>query len=160
MRRNAAVAAIAVVLAALSGCVERRFVVNSDPPGALVLKNGTPIGYAPSDDHFVYYGNYHFTLVKPGYATPRSIKRLRRGMRFRADLISENLWPWHIEDVRQFTYKLQPVAGPLRKRSSPAANHYVTGARRSRSAFVGCPATTSGKEHSRRPTAPAEQVGR
>src|SRR5205823_1635839 len=26
------------------GCVERRFVVTTDPPGAVVVRNGTPIG--------------------------------------------------------------------------------------------------------------------
>src|SRR5438045_3581884 len=53
----------------VSGCVERRYVVTSDPPGALVYKNGQPIGTTPVDDTFVYYGKYHFTLVKDGYET-------------------------------------------------------------------------------------------
>src|SRR5262245_2487854 len=53
----------------LTGCVDRRFVVTSDPPRALVLRNYQPIGAAPADDHFVYYGKYHFTLIKHGYHT-------------------------------------------------------------------------------------------
>ena len=53
----------------LTGCVDRRFVVTTDPPGALVLRNNAPIGFAPADDHFTYYGNYHFTLIKDGYET-------------------------------------------------------------------------------------------
>ena len=51
-------------LAALAGCVERRFVIESDPPGALVLMNGQQLGATPVDGHFVYYGRYHFTLAE------------------------------------------------------------------------------------------------
>ena len=35
----------------------------------MVFRNGVPIGPTPVDDQFVYYGNYHFTLVKDGYET-------------------------------------------------------------------------------------------
>src|SRR5581483_2269200 len=111
MARIAFLIVIACVLAAAGGCVERRFVVNSDPPGALVLRNGKPIGFAPGDDHFTYYGNYHFTLIKPGYATLQVDQKIPPPWYELppVDLISEILWPWHIEDVRQFTYRLEPV---------------------------------------------------
>lgn len=113
MPQNRLVLGIVVALVATAGCVERRFVVNSEPPGALVLKNGKPLGYAPADDHFVYYGNYHFTLVKPGYATMQVDQKVPAPWYEipPLDLFSEILWPWHIEDVRQFTYRMEPVAG-------------------------------------------------
>src|SRR5580693_4048976 len=47
-----------------TGCVERRYVVTSDPPGALVFRNGVPLGPTPVDDFYVYYGEYDITLVK------------------------------------------------------------------------------------------------
>ena len=99
-------------MSASLGCVERRFVVNSEPPGALVLMNNKPIGYAPGDNHFVYYGNYHFTLIKPCYATLQVDQKVPPPWYEipPLDLISEILWPWHIEDVRTFSYQLQPVA--------------------------------------------------
>lgn len=111
MGRKTTLAAIAIGLVAATGCVERRFVVNSDPPGALVLSNGKPIGFAPGDNHFTYYGNYHFTLIKPGYATLQVDQKIPAPWYewTPIDLISEILWPWHIEDVRQFTYRLEPV---------------------------------------------------
>ena len=62
---------VAVTLCALglSGCVERRYVVYTDPPGAMVFRNGQPLGATPADDHFVYYGKYKFTIIADGYET-------------------------------------------------------------------------------------------
>lgn len=94
-----------------AGCVERRYVITSDPPGALVLRNGVPIGATPVDDHFVYYGTYHFTLVKDGYATAQVDQCVSTPWYeyFPLDFVSEALYPGHIEDVRRFHYTLQPV---------------------------------------------------
>src|SRR5579885_1699163 len=65
--RSAAAVLIALTVGIAPGCVERRMVIASDPPGALVLHNHKPIGNSPADDHFVYYGIHHFTLIRPGY---------------------------------------------------------------------------------------------
>jgi hypothetical protein len=104
---------VAVCVAGLTGCVERRFVVNSDPPGALVLRNGKPIGFAPADDHFVYYGTYHFTLIKDGYATLQVDQKITRPWYeyFPLEILSEIFWPFRIEDVRHFSYHLEPLPG-------------------------------------------------
>lgn len=103
--------ALAAVLA--SGCVERRFVITSDPPGALVLHNGRPIGATPADDHFVYYGNHHFTVIKDGYATLQQDVCVRTPwyQYVPIDFVSEALVPWHIEDVRRYHFTLQPLPG-------------------------------------------------
>ena len=34
-----------------------------------VLENGRDIGASPADQHFIYYGNYHFTIIANGYET-------------------------------------------------------------------------------------------
>src|SRR5690349_18405387 len=58
------------ILPSLSmGCVTRRMIVTTDPPGALVYQNGQPLGPSPIDVPFVYYGKYRFQLVKDGYET-------------------------------------------------------------------------------------------
>src|SRR6478672_8516057 len=62
-------AVFVAALALLAGCVERRFVIESDPPGALVLLNGQPLGTTPVDGYFTYYGNYRFTIIKDGFET-------------------------------------------------------------------------------------------
>jgi hypothetical protein len=98
----------------LAGCVERRFVVISDPATAVVYENGRPLGAAPADDHFTYYGTYHFTLVKPDFQTLQVDQPIPApwyeypGL----DFISENLIPWTIRDVREFHYHLVPLQVP------------------------------------------------
>jgi PEGA domain len=114
MGRGALLVMLAAWAVTLSGCVERRFVVNSEPPGALVLRNGKPIGFAPADDHFVYYGSYHFTLIKDGYATLQVDQKITRPWYeyFPVEILSEIFWPFRIEDVRRFSYHLEPIAIP------------------------------------------------
>jgi hypothetical protein len=103
--------AVALGTGTLAGCVERRYVVYTDPPSAMVLRNGQPIGGpSPSDDHFVYYGNYHFTIIKEGYETLQVDQMIPTPWYeyFPLDFISENLVPWMIEDRREFHYRLEP----------------------------------------------------
>jgi hypothetical protein len=98
----------------LTGCVERRFVVTTDPPGALVMRNNAPIGFAPADDHFTYYGNYHFTLIKDGYETQQVDQNIPAPWYEYPpfDFFTENFLPWHIIDVRRFHYQMQPRQVP------------------------------------------------
>jgi hypothetical protein len=110
MRRNKRVLGLLLCAGLLTGCVERRYVIYTDPPGAVVLRNGQPIGATPVDDHFVYYGNYHYTIVKDGYETLQVDQVINTPWYefFPLDFISENLTPWPIEDRREFRFKLEP----------------------------------------------------
>jgi hypothetical protein len=114
MKRYVGFLGAVTVAALLTGCVDRRYVVTSDPPGALVLRNGQPIGATPADDHFVYYGNYHFTLIRDGYETLEVDQDISPPWYEYPplDFVSENLIPWTIHDVRRFHYQLQPVQIP------------------------------------------------
>jgi PEGA domain len=107
---------ITAVLAAglAAGCVEQRYVVTTDPPGAIVLRNYQQIGAAPADDHFVYYGKYHFTVIKDGYETLQVDEVIKTPWYeyFPLDFVSENLVPWKIRDVRRFHYHLEPARTP------------------------------------------------
>jgi hypothetical protein len=101
-----------VMLAAASGCVERRMVIITEPYGAIVYdEKNQPIGGAPVDHPFTYYGKYNFRLAKDGYETLRVEQRVRApwyelpGL----DFISENLIPFTVRDVRYFRYVLQPL---------------------------------------------------
>jgi hypothetical protein len=93
------------------GCVERRFVVETDPPTALVLRDGKPIGASPADSYFDYYGKYHLTIIKEGFETLQVDQAVPApwyefpGL----DFIVENVIPFKIRDVRRFNYRLQPV---------------------------------------------------
>ena len=58
-----------VGLGLLAGCVERRYTIRSDPPGANIIVNGEEIGPAPASKSFNYYGNREITLMLDGYET-------------------------------------------------------------------------------------------
>jgi hypothetical protein len=114
MRRLLTALAVALAASVLAGCVERRFVVTSDPPGAILLENNRQISATPADDHFVYYGNYHFTLIKDGYATLQVDQKIPAPWYeyFPLDFLTENLFPWKIIDRREFHYQLVPAQQP------------------------------------------------
>jgi hypothetical protein len=95
-----------------AGCVERRYVINSQPQGALVyLSTGEYLGATPVDGYFVYYGKYVFRLVRDGYEPLTVVQDIPApwyelpGI----DFISENLNPFKIRDVHTFCYTLQPA---------------------------------------------------
>jgi hypothetical protein len=108
--------ALLVLLAAalLAGCVERKYVITSDPPGAIVYRNGQYLGATPVDDHFVYYGKYHYTLIKEGYET-QQIEQEIPAPWFQwpfVDFFTENVYPFHLKDTHRFHYQMQPMVLP------------------------------------------------
>ena len=102
----------------LTGCVERRFVITTDPPGAIVIdENGNATGSAPVDRQWTYNGTYQFTLIKDGFQT--QVVREHVAARWYEyvpfDFIAENVIPWTIRDIRRFHYQLQPMQWCRRK---------------------------------------------
>ena len=99
-------------LSAGSGCVERRFVIETNVPGAQVFVNNTAIGPSPGDTRWDYPGRYNFRAVAQGYEPYRTTENV--GAKWYDyppfDFFVENLWPFHIEDVRRFRFELQPAA--------------------------------------------------
>ncbi|MEC9372320.1 MAG: PEGA domain-containing protein [Planctomycetota bacterium] len=68
LTRAAAIAALSLAsAAALTGCLERRIYITSDPPGALVHLNDLEVGRTPVEVDFTYYGVYDVRLAKDGY---------------------------------------------------------------------------------------------
>jgi hypothetical protein len=110
-RRTTLLLAAALATGGLPGCIEQRYVIETDPPGALVLVNGQPIGSTPVDGYFTYYGTYNFTLIKDGYQTKQVAQKIAMpwfelpGI----DFVTENIYPGRIEDVRRFRYCLEPL---------------------------------------------------
>jgi hypothetical protein len=136
MERHACAAALLLTAALCAGCVERRYVVTSEPLGALVYRNGVPIGTTPVDDHFVYYGKYHFTLVKEGYETLQVDAPIEAPWYEipPLDFISENLIPFKIHDVRRLCFQLEPLRTPPAEEVLPQALQL-----RSRGQAIGAP---------------------
>jgi hypothetical protein len=77
----------------------------------MVYENGKPIGPTPTDGGFVYYGNYHYTLVHDGFETLQVDQHIPSPWYEYApiDFFAENLLPWRIKDVRRFHYQMAPL---------------------------------------------------
>jgi hypothetical protein len=135
MKRIALMAALLTVGLA-TGCVERRFVVNSNPPGALVYHNGIYLGTTPVDGYIVYYGKQHFRLIKEGYETLDVVQTYPPpwyewpGI----DFITENIVPFKVRDVRTFCYDMRPLAAV-----SPEEVHLRAEQLRARGQTIGAP---------------------
>ena len=51
----------------LTGCIERRVWIETDPPGALVWLNDTQVGRSPVDVSITHHGIYDVRIEKEGY---------------------------------------------------------------------------------------------
>lgn len=102
--------ALPVFLALLTGCVERRMVITTEPFGALVYdERNVPLSASPADRPFTYYGKYRFKIVKDGYETLVVDEDVRPPWYewIGLDFVSETLIPWTLRDVRRFHYQLK-----------------------------------------------------
>jgi hypothetical protein len=67
---------VAAVVLALTGCVERRVWIDTEPPGALVWLNDTQLGRSPVDVGITHDGVYDLRIEKEGYeplVTPATV---------------------------------------------------------------------------------------
>jgi PEGA domain len=114
MVRRTACVLLAVVAALLTGCVERRFRVETNPPGAYVTVNNKPIGPSPVDVPFLYYGHYDILIQKEGYQTQRIREHVKAPWYGYPpfDLVVENFFPFEVQDFRVFCYEMQPAIVP------------------------------------------------
>ncbi len=103
-------AVLAVTALTQTGCVSRRLMVQSNPPGAMVLLEGKEVGYTPAGIDFTYYGTRQLTLIKDGYETKTQLVPVRApwyqwpGI----DFFSDNLLPGRITDRRSVQFELEP----------------------------------------------------
>ena len=107
--RSLAILAI-VALALLPGCVRRRLMVRSNPPGAVVYVDNQPVGTTPCSTSFTYYGTREIRLVKPGYET-LTINQPIPPPWYQIppiDFVSENVLPNEIQDFRTVSFNLSP----------------------------------------------------
>jgi hypothetical protein len=99
------------LLLLLSGCVERRLHVRTDPPGAEVTVNGERIGRSPATWRFTHYGDALVEVEKPGYEPAQQVVPLKApwyqkpGIDFFADVLA----PARIRDEHEVELKLAPV---------------------------------------------------
>lgn len=98
----------ALALLAAVGCVNRRFIIESNVPNAQVFIDNKPIGAAPAHTAFEYYGHYTIKLVHPEYETLE--KRIQVSAPWYAyppfDFAAEVLWPFPIRDTRRYYFEM------------------------------------------------------
>jgi hypothetical protein len=113
-RRAVHVQAFALACACLSGCVERRYTIRSNPPGAMVIVNGEEVGPTPVSRSFTYYGTRKLTLMADGYETMTVLQPVKAPWYDNnfTDWLTENFVPFTIRDERDFTYTLAPKQIP------------------------------------------------
>ena len=106
---RAALLAAALVLTA--GCVERKMVVRSDPPGALLTLDGTEVEQrTPVEIPFDWGGTRSVSLAAPGHRVLDTTAKLSEPWftYFPLDIVAEFVLPFTIHDVQQFDFKLEP----------------------------------------------------
>lgn len=112
MRPPLATAALLALLAlaAAGGCVQRRLMVRSNPPGAMVYIDDQPIGHTPVSVPFTYYGTRNFRLIKDGFETVTQPHNVPAPWYEYPpiDFVSENIWPWEQRDERVVDFQLVP----------------------------------------------------
>lgn len=97
-----------------TGCVERRYTIRTDPPGALVYVNREEVGSAPVSKSFTYYGPRDILLVADGYQTTRLVQPIEAPWwdNLFTEFVAENIIPFHLRDEREFFYKMEPQSYP------------------------------------------------
>jgi hypothetical protein len=102
--------ALALACLAATGCVQRRMVIRSNPPGAMVYVDDYEIGTTPIAHDFTYYGTRKIRLVKDGYETLTVMQSIPAPWYQipPLDFVSENLVPGELRDRRTLLYTLRP----------------------------------------------------
>lgn len=98
----------------LTGCVERRYTIRTDPPGATVIINGEEIGHTPVSRSFVFYGYRDVDLILEGYQTQHLVQPIKAPWwdNLATEFVTENLLPFTLRDEREYVYKLAPAVNP------------------------------------------------
>ncbi len=99
-----------LILVSLSGCVQRRFIVRSQPEGAFVSIDRRPIGLTPLSVPWTYNGTREIQLEKDGYKTIKVQQRIKPTWyeTFPVSLVTENFWPREIRDERLMEFQMEP----------------------------------------------------
>jgi hypothetical protein len=127
------------LLALATGCVQRRLIVRSDPPGALVYVDNYEVGRTPVGVNFLYYGVRQVRLVLDGHETMTEYVWFRPPWYevFPIEFVAENFVPVDIQDRRELSYRLRP-------RVETATAPLVQRGEQLRSAATGLPPTSFG----------------
>jgi hypothetical protein len=98
------------IIALMTGCVRRRLIVRSNPPGASVYVDKQLIGTTPASTSFTYYGTREIEVVADGFRTEKVLRTISPPW-YQVppiDFVSETLWPWELRDERIIDITMTP----------------------------------------------------
>jgi hypothetical protein len=101
----------------LTGCVERKLTINTEPQGAIVALNDEEIGISPVTVSFEWYGDYDVRISKEGFQTLKTHHKLKGPWydRFPFDFLANCLYPKRIVNSYEWTFTLAPQTQPNRE---------------------------------------------
>lgn len=94
----------------LTGCVQRRLQIRSQPEGALVSIDRQPVGLTPVSVPYTYAGTREFQLEKDGFKTVRVAQNIRPAWfdRFPISFFSNHFAGREVRDDRLFDFQMEP----------------------------------------------------
>jgi len=109
--------AVGLVSLLLTGCVERKLTINTEPQGALITLNDEQIGVSPVTVAFNWYGDYNVRAGKEGYETLETHRELKAPPHdwLGLDFFAQVLYPGRIVDNYEWTFELAPRRNPTRE---------------------------------------------
>ncbi len=136
-RRIFAIAGCAA-LVGLSGCIERRIRVTSEPPGAIVWLNDREIGRTPVETGFTFHGDYDVRLALEGHEPIHTERRAKAPVHEwpGIDLVAhalpvtfDNTIEWHfdLEPSLEVTQERDAYETGLVERAERLRQHAITG---------------------------------
>jgi hypothetical protein len=93
----------------LSGCVERKLTINTEPQGAMVVLNDEEIGTSPVTVSFEWYGDYNVRISKEEFETLKTHRKLKAPWydSFPFDFLTL-LNPERTVDEYEWSFELEP----------------------------------------------------
>ena len=101
---------VGLLLVSLTGCVQRRLIVRSQPEGAFVTIDRRPIGLTPLSVPYTYSGTREIQLEKDGFKTIKVQQRIDPTWyeKFPVSFVTENFWPRELRDERLLEFQMEP----------------------------------------------------
>ena len=101
---------VGLLLVSLTGCVQRRLIVRSQPEGAFVTIDRRPIGLTPLSVPYTYSGTREIQLEKDGFKTIKVQQRIDPTWyeTFPISFVTENFWPRELRDERLLEFQMEP----------------------------------------------------
>ena len=101
---------VCLLMLGLTGCVQRRLIVRSQPEGAFVTIDDQPIGYTPLKVPFTYYGTRDIQLEKDGFKTVQVSERVRAPwyQKVPFNFFADNFAGRELRDERMLDFELEP----------------------------------------------------